>query len=546
MPVGLYSKSLSFADNLDEDTIYKNPYMGFMTDANNPDLVNAYADYSNLIYTEILWDGWEPNDDNFDTTYLDSQLNGKYWDGRPESGGYKDRLADGDDYYFVIRFVMDDPDHKNAQDNSYMTIPAWLYEQTGDGVFYHKTYTRADGKIKTGYGEGYSPNYDNETLIAEHAEAIQALGDYFLDNEELGKHLAFVELGSLGHWGEYHVNRSDPALTGTFPATATRQRYVDAYSTAFHDTKFLFRRPMAERPEDSGVYNDMTGDPAQTQKLLNDLDINTYEADATYSQTGEPALTAFRPEDNIWENAPFGGEFASSFDRDDDVLKHAFNGDDYPSYGDSSLWEDDVFIGNSDQVMDIMVGNAIEGERYALDNTINMVRASHMTFIGPKIPDLSEYGREEIAEGTGEAAWKDGALEVLKNLGYRYTVTDMDIEIDEDNKGMIEVTMKNLGIAPVYYHFTPCLYIQNPGVQLKDAKRFPVDIDLRELAQGEEQSGEVHITDPSILSKGSKIWIGVENTRFNTNEIGNPEMKLALKDMEKNPDETLVELFEIP
>ncbi len=73
-----------------------------------------------------------------------------------------------------------------------MDIPKWLYEKTGgDGTWYEGA-----------YGKGFAPDYNNELLIRYHSLAVQAMG------EHLGKDglIAFVELGSLGHWGEWHVN----------------------------------------------------------------------------------------------------------------------------------------------------------------------------------------------------------------------------------------------------------------------------------------------------------------------------------------------------
>ena len=76
-----------------------------------------------------------------------------------------------------------------------MDIPWWLYEKTEeDGTWY-------DGE----YGKGYSPDYNNKVFIEEHEKAIKALGEHF------GKDglISYIELGSLGHWGEWHVNYSE-------------------------------------------------------------------------------------------------------------------------------------------------------------------------------------------------------------------------------------------------------------------------------------------------------------------------------------------------
>ena len=51
-------------------------------------------------------------------------------------------------------------------------------------------------------GKGFSPNYNSEELITAYEKTIQAMGDRWGD-EEL---ISFIELGGLGHWGEWHVD----------------------------------------------------------------------------------------------------------------------------------------------------------------------------------------------------------------------------------------------------------------------------------------------------------------------------------------------------
>ena len=75
-------------------------------------------------------------------------------------------------------------------DEAHLDIPDWLYEQTGTGRWYD-----------IAYGKGYAPDYTDPVFFAAHERLLRAVG------ERLGADgfVSYVELGSLGHWGEWHV-----------------------------------------------------------------------------------------------------------------------------------------------------------------------------------------------------------------------------------------------------------------------------------------------------------------------------------------------------
>ncbi len=90
----------------------------------------------------------------------------------------------------IIRLVLDYPNKENS-----MQIPKWLYNEIGgDGTWYDIS-----------YGKGFSPNYENKTLIYYHEKLIKALGERYNSSSEI----AFIELGSIGHWGEWHTYEDD-------------------------------------------------------------------------------------------------------------------------------------------------------------------------------------------------------------------------------------------------------------------------------------------------------------------------------------------------
>lgn len=146
----------------------------------------------------------------------------------------------------VLRFVCDIPGN-----SSHLDIPDWLYNKTQDGSWY-----------STSYGKGYSPNYSNAVFLAAHHRAVAALTDHFDDG-----FASYVELGGLGHWGEWHIKSGEGLVP--MPNETIRDQYVQDYLEAFHTAKLLMRRPFRVAAQASlGLYNDMVGHSAGTKEWL--------------------------------------------------------------------------------------------------------------------------------------------------------------------------------------------------------------------------------------------------------------------------------------
>ncbi len=245
------------------DRALNNPFIGNAAWADDP---SPREQPFTLVYANLRWADFEPEPGVYD------------FDAFEEANHFDNWRAEGK--RLILRFVMDLPGEKK-----HMDIPQWLYDLTGgDG----KTY-------KVSYGRGYCPNYANAELIAAHARAIRALGERY-DGDPF---LAFVELGSLGHWGEWHVHEK----AGTMPDEAVRDQYAQAYLDSFHHAKLMMRRPFrfAER-NGLGLFNDMAGDPEATETWLNWI-----ARGGEYDETGEDALKAMP---DAWKTAPIGGERA--------------------------------------------------------------------------------------------------------------------------------------------------------------------------------------------------------------------------------------------
>ncbi len=178
----------------------------------------------------------------------------------------------------IIRVVLDYPGAVGSSQ-----LPDWLWrEMKGDGIWYKNA---SDQK-------GFSPDYTNELLIAAHQRLITALGQRY-DHDPA---VAFIQLGSVGHYGEWYIS----SQAGGMPDSATLEKYVQPYRVSFPDKIFMFRRPVTQMSGlPAGLYNDMIGDEGQTERWLN------------WIATGQDdSLSRMQAAPDFWKYGPSGGEFA--------------------------------------------------------------------------------------------------------------------------------------------------------------------------------------------------------------------------------------------
>ena len=297
---------------------FGNPLMGYAPSA----WYNEVSEDISLLYMDITWAELEPEEGVYNWASIDEENQISRW--RKEGK------------HLVFRFVCDIPGEE-----AHMDIPEWLYEKSGKaGKWY-------DGE----YGKGFAPDYNNPTIISCHEQAVKALGEHFGQDGLI----SYVELGSLGHWGEWHVNYSEGIQR--IPREAVRDKYILPWTEAFLDAMILMRRPFASAEKYGfGLYNDMTGQPEATQSWFDWINNG-----GEYDQTGEKNVIV--PMKDFWKTAPSGGEFTSSLS------------------------------------MEEMLDTNLSG-------TVEMIREAHTTFLGPKIPDENYVdGYKEVLKNMGYRLW---------------------------------------------------------------------------------------------------------------------------------------------
>ncbi len=392
-----------------DDEVFDNPYTGFAPSCDSADL----CEKSSLVYMNLMWSELESEEGVFDWEKITEENNLDMWYNKGK--------------HLVLRFVCDYP-----RKEEHMDIPKWLYEKTGDGEFYDCE-----------YGKGYCPDYNNEVFIEAHKKVIDEIGKHFSEND----FLAYVELGSLGHWGEWHTYYQ-AGIPG-MPLSEVRSEYVDHYVEAFPYARLLMRRPFTERPEGTGVYNDMTGDEEDTLAWLSWI-----EEGGEFTQTKEK--DGLRSSPDIWNTAPVGGEFTSS------------------------------------TPMSTLLGDE-------LDTTLSLLEASHMTFIGPKVPEANR-GDDSISENLDE---------VLKRVGYRYRVSSLNMRKINNEETELTATICNDGVAPIYFKYDPFIYIYHGDST--DIYKYQLDINLMEIYQNYEETCTITVPSKLLKEEGTQIYIGIDD-----------------------------------
>ncbi|MBD2867546.1 DUF4832 domain-containing protein [Paenibacillus arenilitoris] len=353
---GLYADGLvprTVHSPVESNAVLANPYMGFAVDARYDEAKQPFR----LAHANLTWSELEPEKGKYAFEAIESKNNFAYWRER----GVK----------IIIRVILDYP-----REDSRMDIPEWLYFETGKkGVWYD-----------TDYGKGFSPDYNQVSLIRNHERLIAALAKRY-NNDPL---IAFVQLGSLGHWGEWHT-RNDKQARIPFPRRAVSDQYAGHYVKYFASKPLLMRRPHAIAAKNGlGLYNDAFGRRDST--IDGFLSWYTKGYTSWLTQEKEPAMP------NFWTKAPSGGEFA----------------------------DEKKYMRDS-----------------AIEETLRQARLTHVSWMGPNAPSLEEPG----------GALQKNIDRFLKTIGYRFVIAKESHEAKVKAGGALNVTIdvRNRGVAPFYF-----------------------------------------------------------------------------------------------
>ncbi|MBL0387447.1 DUF4832 domain-containing protein [Tumebacillus sp. ITR2] len=338
----------------ESQSVLNNPYMGLAPSADH----GPYEQPIRLVYGVVTWAELEPSKNHYNFEAMEKRLHFDEW----QSRGVQ----------VILRLVLD-----YSSSDQHKDIPDWLYNEIqGDGIWYDED-----------IGKGFSPNYSNPTLIENHRLLLKKLGERY-DHDP---RIAFLALGSIGHWGEWHTFQDDH-LVIPFPKLAVSDLYVHHYLDAFPDKKLLMRRPHPVVSQyGMGLYNDMFGVARSTYDFK-----DWYEKGYTSSLAG----TDIPPMPDFWKYGPSGGEF-----------------------------------GNADTVLEQLKSDHMEA-------VLQQTRDTHVSWMGATTIAEQKFPAEEQAN----------LDEFLKTMGYRFTIPDATYpeKIRQGGLLSLHMTIANHGVAPFY------------------------------------------------------------------------------------------------
>ena len=244
-----------------------NPLMGFAP-------YGRWGDHNediNLIYFDMRWSEIQPTNE---ATYE--------WEKWEQVSQYHKWKEEGK--HAVFRLILDEPSDKVHKD-----VPEWLAKIKGTGAPYSNS-----------YGKGWAPDYNNAVLLNKLTVFVNKLVARYKNDP----FISYIQLGVVGHWGEWHVNFGEGVKK--LPNMPTLKKFVDMWVNKFPHAKVMMRRPFTPaRDYKLGLFNDMIGDAQST----NDW-IGWIKKGGVFDQTNEANVIVPMPDG--WKVAPIGGEFTSS------------------------------------------------------------------------------------------------------------------------------------------------------------------------------------------------------------------------------------------
>ncbi|MHA6480726.1 S-layer homology domain-containing protein [Paenibacillus sp. strain BS8-2] len=402
--------------------VLNNPYMGWVPWARNKDKDDgeSYAQPHRTVYAGVSWRELEPVRGQFDWEGIEEKYQFDFW---AESGS---RIN--------LRLVLDLP----TSDPEHMDIPDWLYEaldEEGDpGVWYDTVEI----------GSGFSPNYNSELLLAEHERMVAAVAERYNDDSRI----AYIQLGSLGHWGEWHTW---PAGSGVFPTLSISDQYVQHYLNVFTNKKIGMRKPFPiAKDHELGLFNDVFGIKSSTNEWVG------------WTKNGWAGIGEFvDPGDDPAEKLA-----ASAMP---DFWKYSFSGGEFAE-GNPEKW---------------LVNGAIM-------ESLRQIRESHTAWLGPSAPSDVPAGSELQRN-----------LDAMHNLmGYRFVLEAAKFNQAVRSGDSVDVSMlwNNKGVAPFYFDWPLELRLLDGSGNVA-ATSVVADADIRNWLPGRsEVQGSIAI--PAGLAAG--------------------------------------------
>ena len=467
-----------------------NPLMGGgpSARANGPD-ANESGVYEQIAYMYVSWRDLEPvkGEINFENVRV---WNSTYPFSTGPNAGQSMIAYQKAGVYVNLRVIMDYPQagsggYQALRNREIADIPDWLIEEMRANPINPRTgqpYGRPAGLTTTqrtqnqrdvGWfpdenwgiegvwyyslpdisgGMGLAPRYDHHILIENHERFIQAVAKEIATPGSPWQAVANLQLGSLGHWGEWH--NWPVGDSGTFASASVASQYVQHYLDAFADNDNVH---IAMRyanwigsSNHMGLFHDEHGHRSTYEQIntVNGLNLNTSDgAGGPGHNTGATTISYNR-------NANMGNDLGWTSARYNDAAVNptfwmtSWSGGEY---GDQSSPRSGTNNGHDRAVHDT---GALQTGTYWINvmNTIGGFRWSNATTLAPRCPRPGfTEDSASVFNANVQAAYKNNDA-LYDNMGYRFFIEEfaIDGELKRGSTVNVSMTVKNKGVAPFY------------------------------------------------------------------------------------------------
>lgn len=423
-----------------------NPYVGWAPSSRG----GGYLQPFSLVTANIRWRDLEPEKGVLDFEAIERKYDIRKW----TDNGKR----------VIVRVVMDIP----GDDPRHMDIPDWLYRELAaeEGAAGAKRW------YATGSGSGYSPNYESKLLIRKHDRMIRALAAHY----DRDPRIAFIQIGSLGHFGEFHTSLLDSA----FPPVSVTDKYVRPYIDAFRSKQLGMRKPFPVAASNGlGLFNDMFGETDSTKTWLEWIR-QGWSGIQDYADEGEdPELLQLRSRmPDFWKKAYSGGEFSSN----SSAAAH--------------------------------VGDAVILE------AAEQIRQSHTSWIGATALAV-------LGEGDGLTLNEQANADyLLRLMGYRFVLESVKHEDAVRAGGTLTVSMtwNNKGVAPFYYPWRVETALADAQGNLLPSTRTSVNADIRQWLPGRRNVTAIMPISEQLPAGKYKLLVAIIDP-----DSGKPGINLAIE-----------------
>ena len=489
--------------------VYNNPYKGWAAWANAKlaDVEKIAYDH-NLAFFPVTWEDVEAKKGKYDWSYVNEKYQLKYWKENgtrinfrfvmdtPEvlTGPMKDTTYG---YYVDEDFMRnhnlignDGKVSEQAIKNLFATgnfradLPAWLVAELCNETLEGKTenagtfYNWPDPD--TLGGASFSPNYYSDLLLNYHNEIIKAFAERFDDPSITG----FVQVGSLGHWGEFHTWPEAESFSeynfgsGDFPDPTRAGEYALTYVNNFKNIKIGLRYPYPVAAENGfGLFNDVFGAEEGSESFIGAIK----NGNVVNITNPGPTDTERSKMPDFWKTNYSGGEFSN---------------------GNVKLWV------NNDAIM----------------RSISYLTDSHTSWLGPCSPC-------DLQDGDFDAYRYEGNIKYLQRLmGYRFSVEKVNYvpSVDPGKTLSLSIDWRNLGVAPFYYNWPMEVSLVDTDGKVVASK--VQDVNITNWLPDTEIRTDVDFEVPSKIKKG-RYKLSVALLDPSTNE---PAVHLAMEGGDDN------------